>query len=123
MESIHDHRSRQNEARHPVTPPFKKLVVPALLHLSAGMEKKPTVQYTVRDVPEELDGLLRESAALEGVSLNQATLRALERGLGSERQPVRYRTLRQMITQNKVSTKAWQAALEEQDQTNPEDWK
>ena len=87
------------------------------------MEKKPTVQYTVRDVPEELDGLLRECAAMEGVSLNQATLRALERGLGSGRQPVRYRTLRQMITQNKVSTKAWQAALEEQDQTNPEDWK
>jgi len=87
------------------------------------MEKKPTVQYTVRDVPEEVDGLLRESAALEGVSLNQATLRALERGLGSERQPVRYRTLRQMIAQTKVSTKAWQAALEEQDQTNPEDWK
>jgi len=87
------------------------------------MEKKPTVQYTVRDVPEEVDGLLRESAAMEGVSLNQATLRALERGLGSERQPVRYRTLRQMIAQTKVSTKAWQAALEEQDQTNPEDWK
>ena len=88
------------------------------------MEKKPTVQYTVRDVPEEVDGLLRESAALEGVSLNQATLRALERGLGTERQPVRYRTLSQMIAQTpKVSTKAWQAALEEQDQTNPEDWK
>jgi hypothetical protein len=87
------------------------------------MEKKPTVQYTVRDVPEEVDGLLRECAAMEGVSLNQATLRALERGLGTERQPVRYRTLRQMITQNKVSTKAWQAALQEQDQTNPEDWK
>ena len=87
------------------------------------MEKKPTVKYTVRDVPEEVDGLLRECAAMEGVSLNQATLRALERGLGSERQPVRYRTLRQMITQNKVSTKAWQAALQEQDQTNPEDWK
>lgn len=88
------------------------------------MQKKPTVQYTVRDVPEEVDGLLRECAAMEGVSLNQATLRALERGLGSERQPVRYRTLRQMITQTpKVSTKAWQAALEEQDQTNPEDWK
>ncbi len=88
------------------------------------MEKKPTVQYTVRDVPEEVDGLLRECAAMEGVSLNQATLRALERGLGTERQPVRYRTLRQMIAQTpKVSIKAWQAALEEQDQTNPEDWK
>ncbi|MEN9470462.1 MAG: hypothetical protein RL630_2195 [Verrucomicrobiota bacterium] len=88
------------------------------------MEKKPTIQYTVRDVPEEVDGLLRESATLEGVSLNQATLRALERGLGSDRQPVRYRTLRQMIAQTpKASTKAWHAALEEQDQTNPEDWK
>jgi hypothetical protein len=88
------------------------------------MEKKPTIQYTVRDVPEEVDGLLRESATLEGVSLNQATLRALERGLGSDRQPVRYRTLRQMIAQTpKPSTKAWHAALEEQDQTNPEDWK
>ena len=88
------------------------------------MEKKPTIQYTVRDVPEEVDGLLRESATLEGVSLNQATLRALERGLGSDRQPVRYRTLRQMIAQTpKPSTKAWHAALKEQDQTNPEDWK
>jgi hypothetical protein len=88
------------------------------------MEKKPTIQYTVRDVPEEVDGLLRESATMEGVSLNQATLRALERGLGSERQPVRYRTLRQMLAQTpKASMKAWRAALEEQDQTNPEDWK
>ncbi len=88
------------------------------------MEKKPSIQYTVRDVPEEVDGLLRESATMEGVSLNQATLRALERGLGSERQPVRYRTLRQMIAQTpKASTNAWRAALEEQDQTNPEDWK
>jgi len=88
------------------------------------MEKKPTIQYTVRDVPEEVDGLLRESATMEGVSLNQATLRALERGLGSERQPVRYRTVRQMLAQTpKASTKAWRAALEEQDQTNPEDWK
>jgi hypothetical protein len=88
------------------------------------MEKKPTIQYTVRDVPEEVDGLLRESATLEGVSLNQATLRALERGLGSERQPVRYRTLRHMIARTpKASTKAWRAALEELDQTNPEDWK
>ncbi|MFZ9919947.1 MAG: hypothetical protein ACO3GO_02425 [Terrimicrobiaceae bacterium] len=88
------------------------------------MSKKTTVQYTVRDVPEEVDGLLRECAATEGVSLNQATLRALERGLGTERRPVRYRTLRQMIASTpKASTKAWRTALAEQDQTNPEDWK
>jgi len=88
------------------------------------MKKKQSVQYTVRDVPEEIDGLLRESAVLEGVSLNQATLHALQRGLGTERVPVRYRTLRQMIAQTqKASKAAWQAALDEQDKTNPEDWK
>jgi len=88
------------------------------------MKKKATVQYTVRDVPEELDSRLRETADLEGVSLNQATLYALQRGLGTERVPVRYRTLRQMLAQNrKASTAAWRAVLEEQDKTNPEDWK
>ncbi len=88
------------------------------------MKKKATVQYTVRDVPEEIDGLLRETAALEGVSLNQATLHALQRGLGTERVPVRYRTLRQMLAQaRKPSKAAWQAALDEQDKVNPEDWK
>jgi hypothetical protein len=102
----------------------KYIDLPALRDLIAGMKKKPSVQYTVRDVPEEIDGLLRETATLEGVSLNQATLHALQRGLGTERTPVRYRTLRQMLAQtSKASTEAWRAALEEQDKTNPEDWK
>lgn len=88
------------------------------------MAKKSTVQYTVRDVPEDVDCRLRESATLEGVSLNQAALRALQRGLGTEREPVRYRHLRQMLAEKpKVSTKAWRAVLEEMDTTNPEDWK
>ena len=88
------------------------------------MAKKSTVQYTVRDVPEDVDCRLRESATLEGVSLNQAALRALQRGLGMEREPVRYRNLRQMLAETpKVSTKAWRAVLEEMDTTNPEDWK
>ena len=88
------------------------------------MPQKSTVQYTVRDVPEDVDCRLRESATLEGVSLNQAALRALQRGLGTEREPVRYRHLRQMLAETpKVSTKAWRAVLEEMDTTNPEDWK
>jgi hypothetical protein len=96
--------------------------VQAWIVLGAGVEKK--VQYTVRDVSEDMDCRLRESAALEGVSLNQATLRALQRGLGSERQPVRYRTLRQMVGRTrKADAAAWRASLEEQDKANPEDWK
>ena len=88
------------------------------------MAKKSTVQYTVRDVPEDVDCRLRESATLEGVSLNQAALRALQRGLGTEREPVSYRHLRQMLAEKpKVSTKDWRAVLQEMDATNPEDWK
>ena len=88
------------------------------------MTQKSTVQYTVPDVPEDVDCRLRESATLEGVSLNQAALRALQRGLGTEREPVRYRHLRQMLAEKpKVSTKDWRAVLQEMDATNPEDWK
>jgi hypothetical protein len=88
------------------------------------MKKKPTVQYTVRDVPNEIDNLLRETATLEGVSLNQATLHALQRGLGAERVPVRYRTLRQMLAQSpKPNATAWRANLKGQDKVNPGDWK
>ena len=68
------------------------------------MAKKSTLQYTVRDVPEDVDCRLRESATLEGVSLNQAALRALQRGLGMEREPVRYRNLRQMLAETPKGT-------------------
>jgi hypothetical protein len=80
-------------------------------------------RFELRRSPE-LERQLEARARAEGVSLNQATLHALQRGLGTERQPVRYRTLRQMIAQTrKVSTKPWREALEELDKTNPEDWK
>lgn len=91
--------------------------------LSAGM-KKTTVQYTVRDVPEELDLVLRERAALEEVSLNQATLRAIQRGLGVGSEPVRYRSLKNLVPRSpKTSVAEWREALQNQDKTNPGDWK
>jgi hypothetical protein len=86
--------------------------------------KKNTVQYTVRDVPEELDLVLRESAALEEVSLNQATLRAIQRGLGVGSEPVRYRSLKNLIPRlPKPSVGEWRDVLNKQDKTHPEDWK
>ena len=98
--------------------------LPAIEWLSAGMKKKSAVQYTVRDVPEEIDSLLRESATLEGVSLNQATLHALERGLGKGPAPVRYRSLRQLVSQKqRPAMSAWRKTLKELDKPNPEDWK
>lgn len=87
------------------------------------MQSRQNTQYTIRDVSAASDRKLREVAALENISLNQATLRALERGLGIAGQPVRYRSLRQIVPEkNSVDLPGWKAALAEMDRVNPEDW-
>lgn len=88
------------------------------------MKEMRKTQYTVRDVSEATDLRLRESATMEDISLNQAVLRALERGLGLAEEPVRYRSLRGLVREtDKVDRKSWSAALESLDKVNPEDWK
>jgi hypothetical protein len=88
------------------------------------MKKKQSIQYTLREVPEDLDSRLREAAAMEETSLNQATLRALERGLGVDGRPVRYRNLRPLLhPTDRLDRRGWQAALAEQDQVDLKDWR
>ena len=88
------------------------------------MKERQSKQYTVRDVSESVDLRLRETAALEDISLNQATLQALERGLGLSEEPVRYRSLRGIVGPgDKLDSKGWAKALESMDTVNPEDWK
>jgi HEAT repeat protein len=88
------------------------------------MNERQPVQYTVRDVSAEVDLRLREAAALEEVSLNQAALRALARGLGVDGTPVRYRSLGGIVRRApKTGIKAWRQALREQDKVNPADWR
>ncbi len=88
------------------------------------MNEKQPAQYTVRDVPAEVDIRLREAAALEDVSLNQAALRALARGLGVDGTPVRYRALGDIVRRApKTGVKPWRSALSEQDKVNPADWR
>lgn len=82
------------------------------------------MQYTLRDVSTEVDLRLRETAALEKVSLNQAALRALARGLGVDGSAVRYRSLRGLAGRvPKADLKVWRAAIEAQDKVNPADWR
>ncbi len=45
------------------------------------------MQYTLRNVPEEVDRILRERAEILGVSLNEAVLRALKKATGVEAMP------------------------------------
>ena len=88
------------------------------------MKERQRVQYTVRDIPEAADLRLRETAAMEEISLNQAAVRALERGLGLAEEPVRYRSLRQIVRPaDKVDRKGWVQALGGMDKIHPEDWK
>lgn len=88
------------------------------------MSERQLIQYTVRDVPPGVDARLREVAALEDVSLNQAALRALTRGLGMDGTPVRQRSLGHLVrAAPKGNLKAWQEALQARDRVNPDDWR
>lgn len=89
------------------------------------MKKRHTTQYTVRDISKAADTRVRETAAMEHISLNHAILRALDRGLGLAEEPVRYRSLRKIVagTRDKVDRKEWAGVLGSMDKVNPEDWK
>lgn len=87
------------------------------------MSKKVKTQHTLRDIPELTDHRLRETAAVENISLNQATLQALQRGLGTGAHSVRYRSLHSLLQpKNEVDLASWRSALAEMDRVNPEDW-
>jgi hypothetical protein len=83
------------------------------------------IQHTIRDVSQAVDARLRERAAMEEISLNQAALQAIERGLGLAGHPtIRYRSLRSILQKPEdVDQASWTEALSQMDQVNPEDWK
>ena len=46
------------------------------------MKKMQSVQYTVRNVPQEIDRIIRRKARKEGRSLNEVILEALKNSVG-----------------------------------------
>lgn len=87
------------------------------------MKKRQSVQYTVRDIPHTADLRLRETAALEKISLNQAVLRALVRGLGMAGEPVPRRSLRHIVRPGDAPDReAWAATLAWMNTVNPAEW-
>ena len=78
--------------------------------------------YTIRNVPEALDRELRERAKRKGISLNDAAVEAIKRGLGLAETVVIYDDLDDLIgtwkpddefdrvisEQDKVDSDAWQ---------------
>jgi hypothetical protein len=57
--------------------------MPALSAYTVGVKRKQKLQYTVRDVPIELDRRLRDSARHLNQSLNQTVVELLARAAGT----------------------------------------
>ncbi len=64
--------------------------MPAINIYVAGMK---TTQYTIRNIPEQVDRLVRQQAKKSHKSLNAVLLTALQRGVGLADEPVEYHDL------------------------------
>jgi hypothetical protein len=80
------------------------------------------MQYTLRNVPKNVDKALREQAQRAGKSLNEVALDALARGAGVEPEPVPRRDLSD-IAGSWIRDAQVERALEEQRTIDPDLWK
>lgn len=79
------------------------------------------MQYTLRDIPKNVDRALRERARREGRSLNQVAVQALSAAVGVDAEAVRRRDLGD-VAGTWVADKAVDAALDDQRRIDPELW-
>jgi len=80
------------------------------------------MQYTIRNIPREIDQALRKKAKAEGKSLNQAAVDALKRGLNLGEEPVVHRDLDFLIG-TWVEDPEFDKAIADQRRIEPEMWK
>jgi plasmid stability protein len=79
------------------------------------------MQYTIRNVPESLDGALRKAAREQGKSLNEAAIEMLARGAGVSGERGRQRDLAD-IAGTWREDPAFNSALAAQDTVDEEMW-
>lgn len=91
----------------------------ALSHNHACI-KKP-IQYTVRNVSDQLQQVVRETATREEKSINSVLLEAIQRGLGYQAEPVAHDDLDALIG-SWVEDPETDAALEEFGRVDASDW-
>jgi plasmid stability protein len=92
------------------------LALQALADYTAGM------QYTLRNIPPELDSALRRRAKEEGRSLNEVALEALREGIGLGPQRLRRRDLSDLAG-SWTPDAEFKKAIAEQDQIDEDLWK
>ena len=79
-------------------------------------------QYTIRNVPEALDRELRERAKRKGISLNDAAVEAIKRGLGLTDTDVVYEDLDDLIGSWKADDE-FDRAIKDQDDIDIDAWR
>jgi plasmid stability protein len=80
------------------------------------------MQYTIRDIPEDVDKALRAKAKAEGKSLNQTTVEVLTAAVGIGQAKRKYRDLSDLVG-SMIRDPEFDRVMEEQDQIDPEIWK
>lgn len=93
----------------------------AITEYTACMKKR-RAQYTIRDVPQRVDMVLRESAVKDRKSLNEAAIEAMTRGLGIAGEEVRHHDLDDLAG-TWVDDPAFDQAIRDMDRIDPELWK
>ena len=80
------------------------------------------MQYTIRNIPDELDAALRRRAREAGKSLNQAAVEALAQGVGLEEAAKPRRRLRDLAGQWRDDPD-FDRAIAEQDKVDADLWR
>ena len=82
------------------------------------------MQYTIRQIPRNIDKALRAKAKAEGKSLNQAAVEALRAGLGVVNQPTKKRDLSDLVgTMTPEDSKAMEEVRELFDRVDEDVWR
>lgn len=97
----------------------------ALNRYYAGIMKKrkeTNIQYTVRDVPQNVDEALRKNCLREGCSLNNYVVDILKKGAGLSDKPLLFHDL-DFMAGTWVKDQACEQALEEFNRIDEDMWK
>lgn len=89
---------------------------------NVGNMSRQTRQYTVRNLPPELDRTLRERCRETGKSLNEVVIETLKRGSGVAEEPPIYHDL-DFMARTWVEDPEFDKVLEAQEEIDEEMWK
>ena len=86
------------------------------------MKSSQKNQYTIRNLPPELDKTLRQQSKKTGKSLNTVVLETLTKGVGIVGKPVIYRDL-SFMAESWVDDPEFDKAMEDFERIDEECWK